>query len=132
MRDTASPLPGHLRLIWVFDAEDDSGYRKIFSDTVSRCTWTTPGTWDASGRLQVRSALGQQAQALPPIESGVIFRDEDGRERLRSTCGHTLHLDGSGKVRIEAPEGNRGAPAAGVFFVHDPERTTGRRSTPLR
>ncbi|MGP3685792.1 hypothetical protein ACTVZO_13945 [Streptomyces sp. IBSNAI002] len=132
MRETTGPLPGHLRLIWVFDAGDDSGCGKIFSDTVSRCTWTTPASWDISGRLQVRSALGQQAQAVTPLESGVISRDKDGRERLRSTCGHLLHLDGSGRVRIDTPADKQEAPVSGVFFIHDPERTAERRIGPLR
>lgn len=131
MCETTAPLPGHLRLIWVFDAEDDIGCRKIFSDTISRCTWMAPAAWDASGRLQVRSALGQQGQAVAPLESGVISRDEDGRECLRSTCGHVLHLDGAGGIRIDAPGGSGDPRRAGVFFVHDPERAAGRYATSL-
>lgn len=132
MRETTAPLPGHLRLIWVLDAEDTSGTRKIFSDTISRCTWTNPAAWDASGRLEVRSALGQQAQVVAPLKSGVISREGNGRESLRSTCGHVLHLDGTGGVRIDAPGGRVDAPLSGVFFVHDPERTSGRYTSPLR
>ncbi|MFF5488673.1 hypothetical protein [Streptomyces virginiae] len=125
LRETASPLPGHLRLIWVGDAEDDSGRRQVFSDTVTHCTWTSPAIWDASGRLLVRSALGQQAHASASLESGVISRNGDGSESLRSTCGHLLHLDGRGGAIVDAPDGVLGAPIVGVFFVHDPERTAG-------
>lgn len=129
MRETISPLPGHLRLIWVGEAEDDSGRRQVFSDTVSRCTWTRPATWDASGHLLVRSLLGQEAHAAAPLASGVISRNGDGSESLRSTCGRLLHLDGRGGVIIDTADGVQDAPVTGVFFVHDPERTTTRRTT---
>lgn len=128
MNETTSPLPGHLRLIWVGDAEGDSGRRQIFSDTVSRCTWTAPATWDVSGRILVRSALGQEAHANPPLSTGVISRNGDGSENLRSTCGHLLHLDGRGGVIIDTPDGIQGAPVTGIFFIHDPERTASRRT----
>lgn len=128
MSDTNSPLPGHLRLIWVGDAGNDGGRRQVFSDSVSRCTWTSPATWDTSGRLLVRSALGQQAHAAAPLESGVICRNGDGSESLRSTCGHLLHLDGLGGVIIDTPDGVQNASVTGVFFIHDPERTNTRRT----
>ncbi|MER6393708.1 hypothetical protein ABT236_35280 [Streptomyces sp. NPDC001523] len=129
MSETTSPLPGHLRLIWVGDAEDDSGRRQIFSDTISRCTWTTPATWDTSGRLLARSALGQEARAIRPLSTGVISRNGDGSESLRSTCGHLLHLDGRGGVIVDTPDGIQDAPVIGVFFIHDPERTISHRTT---
>ncbi|MFZ3493074.1 hypothetical protein ACODT5_07550 [Streptomyces sp. 5.8] len=128
MFETISTLPGQMRLIWIGDAQDGSGRRQIFSDTVSRCTWTSPTTWDASGRLLVRSALGQQAQADRPLTCGVISRDGEGCETLRSVSGHTLYLDGAGGVRIDTPDGMRDVPLVGVFFIHDPERTAGRRN----
>ncbi|MGP3691209.1 hypothetical protein ACTVZO_42195 [Streptomyces sp. IBSNAI002] len=129
MRKSISPLPEHLRLIWVFDADDDSGRRQIFSDTVSRCTWTSPAIWDASGRLLVRSALGQQTHASAPLDSGVISRNGDGSESLRSTCGHLLHLDGRGGVTVDTPDGIQDAPVIGIFFIHDPEGTADRRTS---
>ncbi|MGP3684526.1 hypothetical protein ACTVZO_07410 [Streptomyces sp. IBSNAI002] len=129
MFETTSPLPGHLRLIWVGDAEDDSGRRQVISDTISRCTWTSPATWDSSGRLLVRSTLGQQAHASAPLESGVISRNGDCSESLRSTCGHLLHLDGRGGAIIDTPDGIQDAPVTGVFFIHHPERTAGRRTS---
>ncbi|MFD4242114.1 hypothetical protein ACFWP3_11020 [Streptomyces sp. NPDC058525] len=129
MHDTTSPLPGHLRLIWTSDAADDSGRRQIFSDTISHCTWTTPATWGASGRLLVRSQLGQQAHASTPLESGVVSRNSDGSETLRSTCGRILHLDGTGGVIIDTPDGIQDAPVTSGFLIHDPERTAGRRTS---
>ncbi|MFF4324563.1 hypothetical protein [Streptomyces sp. NPDC001568] len=128
MSEPTSPLPGYLRLIWVGDA-DDSGRRKIFSDRLSRCTWTTPATWDTTGRLLARGALGQEARATPPLSTGVISRNGDGSETLRSTCGHLLYLDGRGGAVIDTPDGIRDAPGISVFFIHDPQRTPGRRVT---
>lgn len=58
----------------------------------------------------------------------MIYRDGDGRETLRSTCGHILHLDGCGGVSVDTPDGMHDVPLVGVFFIHDPERTTGRRA----
>ncbi|MCP3760739.1 hypothetical protein [Streptomyces sp. TBY4] len=128
MFETTNPMPGHLRLIWIGNADVDSGRRQVFSDTISRCTWTNPTTWDTSGRLLVRSALGQQAHASAPLESGVVSRNGDGCETLRSTCGHLLHLDGRGSAIVDTPDGIQDAPVTGVFFIHDPECTAARRT----
>lgn len=110
MPETASTMPGRMRLIWIGDEEDDSGRRQVFSDSVSHCTWTRPATWDASGRLLVRSMLGQETAGTQPLASGVISRHGDGRETLRSTCGHLLHLDGAGGARVDTPYCTRHAP----------------------
>ncbi|MCP3759692.1 hypothetical protein [Streptomyces sp. TBY4] len=117
-------LPERMRLIWIGDAEDGSGRRQVFSDTISTCTWTSPRSWDTSGRLLVCSAVGREAPCVEPLEPGVVIRDHAGWELLRTLCGHLLHLDGTGNARIDTPDGMRGVALVGVFFVHDPERTT--------
>ncbi|MGI5484828.1 hypothetical protein [Streptomyces lavendofoliae] len=123
-RDISGTLPERMRVIVMAQAANSDGWHKVVSDTVQPCAWTRPASWDASGRLIILNTAGHRNPGTELMRPGVIAREAGGVERLRSICGRLIHLDGTGRVHVEASDGARHTPFTHVFLIHDPERTT--------